>query len=58
VNSRLRFALILVLASISAARAETPGDFAYRIPLVTEGAGPFFRLALPPSVYEGAGRYA
>lgn len=55
-NSRLRFALILVLASISAARAETPGDFAYRIPLVTEGAGPFFRLALPPSVYEGAVR--
>src|SRR5205823_15133288 len=38
------------------ASAESPSDFAYRIPLVTRGDAAFFRVELPPPVYEGAVR--
>ena len=38
------------------AHAETPSDFAYRIPLTTDASAPFFRIDLPPAVYEGVVR--
>ena len=38
------------------AHAEAPADFAYRVPLVSEGDSPFFRVELPGPVYEGAVR--
>jgi hypothetical protein len=43
-------------ASASTALAEAPTDFAYRIPLITEGDSAFFRIELPAPVYEGAVR--
>ena len=55
-NPRLMVLCLLCIGWLSAAHAETETDFAYRIPLATEGAGPFFRLQLPPSVYEGSVR--
>jgi hypothetical protein len=38
------------------AHAQSPSDFAYRIALTTDGSTPFFRIDLPPAVYEGAVR--
>ena len=37
-----------------AANAESLSDFAYRIPLTTEGNAAFYRVELPAAVYEGA----
>ena len=45
-----------MVAAALMAHAETPADFAYRIPLVNEGDSAFFRIDLPPPVYEGAVR--
>ena len=36
--------------------AETPGDYAYRLPLTTAGDAAFFGVELPAKVYEGAVR--
>jgi hypothetical protein len=45
---------LLVLAFVTAAaNAESPSDFAYGIPLVPDGSGPFARVSLPAAVYEG-----
>ena len=38
------------------AHAESPADFAYRIPLSVSGDAPFFRVELPAQIYEGAVR--
>jgi hypothetical protein len=50
-----------VAASLLAAvaltvHAETPGDYAYRLPLTTAGDASFFRVELPAKVYEGTVR--
>src|SRR5204862_3965330 len=37
-----------------AVNAESLSDFAYRIPLTTEGNAAFYRVELPAAVYEGA----
>jgi hypothetical protein len=39
-----------------AAQAQSPADFAWRLPLSTSGDGAFFRVELPEAVYEGAVR--
>ncbi|MET0441352.1 MAG: DUF3999 domain-containing protein [Casimicrobiaceae bacterium] len=39
-----------------AAQAQTPADFAWRLPLSTTRDGAFFRVDVPPSLYEGAVR--
>ena len=45
---------ILVLLAIALpVNAESPGDFAYRIPLTVEGNAAFYRIELPAPVYEG-----
>jgi len=49
-------AVLWMSAFALAAHAESPDEFAYRIPLSTEGDAPFFRIELPPAVYEGAVR--
>ena len=53
--SRSAAAALLSIA-LTTAHAETPGDFASRQPLATSGDKAFFRLELPDSVYDGAGR--
>ena len=45
-----------IAAFALSANAESPSDFAFRIPLVTDGEAAFFRVELPPPVYEGAVR--
>jgi hypothetical protein len=37
-------------------RLQAPADFAFGMPVVTEGAGAAYRVALPISVYEGVAR--
>ncbi|HET9046870.1 MAG TPA: DUF3999 domain-containing protein [Casimicrobiaceae bacterium] len=37
-----------------AAHAESPAEFAYRLPLATTGTGAFYRVDIPAAVYEGA----
>ncbi|MET0733927.1 MAG: DUF3999 family protein, partial [Casimicrobiaceae bacterium] len=39
-----------------AAQAQSPADFAWRLPLSTTRDGAFFRVDVPPSLYEGAVR--
>ncbi len=39
-----------------AAQAQSPADFAWRLPLSTASDGAFFRVEVPPSLYEGAVR--
>jgi hypothetical protein len=41
---------------LTTAYAQTPADFASRQPLATSGDKAFYRLELPDSVYDGAGR--
>ena len=48
-----RLSLLAILFATAAA-AETPRDFAFGIPLVTEGDAAFYRVELPAAVYEGA----
>ena len=45
-----------IAAFALSANAESPSDFAFRIPLVTDGEAAFFRVELPPPVYEDAVR--
>ena len=45
---------LLGILFATVAAAETPSDFAFGIPLVTEGDAAFYRVELPPAVYEGA----
>jgi len=47
--------LVLTVAAF-AAHAEGPADFAWRLPLATPGEGAFYRVEIPPTVYEGAVR--
>jgi len=49
-------AAALVSIALTTAYAQTPADFASRQPLATPGDRAFFRLELPDSVYDGAGR--
>lgn len=51
----LAIVLTLVLAPVTAP-AQTLADFAVRQPLATSGDKAFFRIELPDSVYDGAGR--
>jgi hypothetical protein len=44
------------LAAPTGALAQSPSDFAARQPLATSGDRAFFRIVLPDSVYDGAGR--
>ena len=48
--------IVALLLCVAVARAQTPGDFAYRLPLDAAGDGAFFRVDLPASVHEGAVR--
>jgi len=50
------YAAAWMAALALSANAESPSDFAYRIPLVTDGDAAFFRVELPPPLYEGAVR--
>ncbi len=49
-----RYAFFLLLAH--AAAAQSPHDFAFGIPLATEGDDAFYRVELPAAVYSGAVR--
>lgn len=54
-----RIGAVIVAAALTAppgALAQSLSDFAMRQPLVTSGDKAFFRLELPDSVYDGAGR--
>ncbi len=51
----LAIVLTLALAPVTAP-AQTLADFAVRQPLATSGDKAFFRIELPDSVYDGAGR--
>jgi hypothetical protein len=48
------FYIALVFAA--GAQAQTPADFAYRLPLEAAGDAAFFRVDVPAAVYEGAVR--
>ncbi len=50
------FALACAALAQSAASAETPQDYAYRIPLAIDEERAFVRIAVPADVYEGAVR--
>jgi hypothetical protein len=50
------FAAGCLAAAVFAVHAETPGDYAYRLPLTTTGDAAFFRVDLPAQVYESAVR--
>jgi len=50
---RFNVACSIALFALTA-HAESPADFAYRLPLATEGDHAFFRVELPARVYEGA----
>ena len=45
---------ILTAASLSAAAAESPGDFAFAVPIEGLGADALHRVAIPQAVYESA----
>ena len=45
---------ILAAASLSAAAAESPGDFAFAVPIEGLGADALHRVAIPQAVYESA----
>lgn len=46
--------IALALCSCSAAfAAEAPGDFAYAMPIVTEGEESLYQVELPPALYRG-----
>ena len=46
--------VILTAASLSAAAAESPGDFAFAVPIEGLGADALHRVAIPQAVYESA----
>ena len=46
--------VILTAASLSAAAAESPGDFAFAVPIQGLGADALHRVAIPQAVYESA----
>ena len=48
--------LLLFALVVATAHAEAQSDFAYGVPLVLSGSGPFARVPLPAAVYEGAVR--
>ena len=48
--------LFVVLAFAAGAQAQTPSDFAYRLPLAATGDGAFSRVEVPAAVYEGTVR--
>ena len=49
-----RIVAVLAASAALAAGAQSPADFAYRLPLATAGSAAFFRVDLPAAVYEGA----
>ena len=51
-----RNVFFLLLAYAAAAAAQSPHDFAFGIPLATEGDDAFYRVELPAAVYTGAVR--
>ena len=51
-----RFAATCLATAALTAHAETPDDYAYRLPLAAAGDAAFFRVELPPQVYESAVR--
>ena len=51
--NRLLPALFAACVAI-VAHAESPSDYAFGVPLVPSGPGPFARVALPSAVYEGS----
>jgi len=51
-----RLALLLPSLLVHVAAAQVPRDFAYGIPLSTEGDSAFYQVELPPAVYAGAVR--
>lgn len=50
-----RIAILLAWAGATFA-AESPGEFAYAVPVRAEGTGAFYRVTLPQPVYEGVVR--
>jgi len=49
-----KFVLLAVAALAAAAvDAQSPAEFAYRLPLATPGDGAYYRVELPAAVYEG-----
>ena len=53
---RIAAALAASLLAL-AAHAESPADFAYRLPLAIAAGGAFYRVDVPPAVYEGTLRF-
>lgn len=48
----LWLAALCLSVSVSAKVGETPKDYAYGLPLTTQGSEPFFEVALPGDVYQ------
>jgi len=48
----LLLAALCLSASVSAKTGEAPKDYAYGLPLTTQGSEPFFKVALPGDVYQ------
>jgi hypothetical protein len=52
----MKLAVIVLAWAGATLGAETPGEFAYAVPVLTEGNGAFYRVTLPQPVYEGVVR--